>query len=66
MGRRDLAEKFLSAAGATQPRNATMHYALGVVLEEEGKLQEATREFKRSIELDVAPEALSEAGRNLP
>ena len=51
-GETQLAIQMFTHASARDPSNARYAYCLGTALEREGKMDEAVKEFRRSIELD--------------
>ena len=59
-GEMDLAIRMFTRASAQQPSNARFAYCVGTALERAGKMAEAVKELKRSIELDPSqPDAYS-------
>jgi predicted CXXCH cytochrome family protein len=60
-GDTDFAIRMFTRASAQQPSNARYIYCLGASLERAGKMEEAVKELKRSIELDPSlPDAYLE------
>jgi predicted CXXCH cytochrome family protein len=60
-GDTDFAIRMFTRASAQQPSNARYIYCLGAALERAGKMEEAVKELKRSIELDPSqPDAYLE------
>jgi predicted Zn-dependent protease len=60
-GETDFAVRMYTRAAAQQPSNARYAYCLGTALERAGKMEDAVKELRRSIELDPSqPDAYLE------
>ena len=55
----------MSKALESNPRDATAHFYLGLVLEEQGKLEEAREEYRACLRHDPIPEMAGYARRTI-